>query len=866
MSEHPLTPMMQQYQEIKAQCPDAILFFRLGDFYEMFGPDALEASRLLDLTLTSRSKGEINPVPMCGVPYHAAENYIAKLTKAGKKVAICEQISDPTLPGIVKRKIVRIVTPGTTYNSSILKQKANRFIVGLFPQKDYFGLAFADLSTGEFKAAEVQGEEALGVELLRLDPAELVVERSHYDNPAVRALLARVNTAPLSTVESYDEAYAYLARHFKVTTLEGFGIANWPFAIQAAASLLRYLLDTQKESLAHVDRITAYHREKTMPLDEATLRNLELFSTLREQEAEHTLLAILDATKTAMGGRLLRRWVVQPLVRKDEIEARHEAVEELSTGHELRHALEEELKTVNDLERLLGRLGSSGGNARDLVGLAHSLARIPTIQKSLETAKALLLKNLCKELRPLEELVAKLQSALLDEPPLRLTEGGMIRTGYSAELDELHALSRDAKSALKAIEEQEIARTGINSLKVGFNRVFGYYIEISKVNLAKVPEHYIRKQTLANAERFLTPELKEYEEKVLTAEERSKALEYELFQDLRMQALAHVKEIKQNALALAQVDVLYGFAEVALRRRYVRPVMTHDPVLDIHKGRHPVVESMSFEQAFIPNDAVFAKDERELVLITGPNMSGKSTYLRQIALIALMAQIGSFVPADSAKLRVFDRIFTRVGASDNLVRGQSTFMVEMQEAAYILNHATERSLIILDEVGRGTSTYDGLSLAWAIVEHLHDEVRGFTLFATHYHELIQLADKLPRAHNASIDVQETARGVLFLHQIKDGGIDKSYGIEVAKLAGLPGELVNRATQILDTLEKERTIQTEKIPDNQMGLFSRTYASSREPGKLTHPALEKLKTLDINSLTPLEALNTLNELKRLKGSS
>jgi len=503
--------------------------------------------------------------------------------------------------------------------------------------------------------------------------------------------------------------------------------------------------------------------------------------------------------------------------------------------------------------------------ARDLLGLGRTLTYVPYVKNHLARAQSVLLKNLHKELTPLDDLVSTIEKSIMEEAPLRLTEGGLIKPGHSAELDELHALMRDAKSALKAIEEREIAATGIHSLKVSFNRVFGYYIEISKVNLAKVPDHYIRKQTLANAERFLTPELKEYEEKVLTAEERAKALEYELFLQIRDQVLTHVRVIKQNAALLAQLDVLHSFAITALRRRYCRPHLSTDPVLEIRGGRHPVVESMTFEQSFVPNDTLFAADHLEVSLITGPNMSGKSTYLRQTALIVLMAQIGSFVPANEVHMPVFDRIFTRVGASDNLVRGQSTFMVEMQEAAYILNHATDRSLVILDEIGRGTSTYDGLSLAWAIFEHLHDRIRAFTLFATHYHELIQLADRLSRAKNYSIDVQETAHGVLFLHQIKEGGIDKSYGIEVAKLAGLPGELIDRATHILTALETQRELRAEKTPENQASLFSATYASRREPGKVSHPALDRLKSLNLDQMTPLEALNALNELKGMKSN-
>ncbi len=864
-----LTPMMQQYQEMKAECPGAIVFFRLGDFYEMFGSDALEAAKIMEITLTSRNKKDENPMPMCGVPHHAVEGYLAKLTRAGKRVAICEQVSDPSLPGIVKRKIVRIVTPGTTTSEQILQQKANRFVMSLYIKKDYFGIAFCDLSTGEFQTAEFQGQATLKTEILRLAPAELVLARDQYDDPSVRATVAELSEITLSPCDFREEALRLLSRHLKVTTLDIFGIASWPFAIQASGILLRYLLDTQKESLPHISRIDAYRRDDFMPLDEATIRNLELFG------GEDTLLSILDETETSMGGRLIRRWLAQPLLKKEDIEARHNAVEDLVTKDDFRHSIKGELGLLSDLERLIGRLSGAGGSARDLVGLAQSLARVPVIQIFLRDASPTkpglplpLLKHIEKQLRPLDSLVQLIQSAILENPALRLTDGGLIKHGFHPGLDELQVLMKDAKHALKNIEAQEIAATGINSLKVGFNRVFGYFIEVSKVNLPKVPDTYIRKQTLVNAERFITPELKEYEEKVLNAENRAVALEFELFQTIREQALEHIAAIKQNAATLAQLDVLLSFAQTALRRNYTKPTLTKDPVLEITAGRHPVVESMSFEQSFIPNSTQFHKDENEIALITGPNMSGKSTYLRQVALIVLLAQIGSFVPAKSLRFRPVDRIFTRVGANDNLVRGQSTFMVEMQESATILANATERSLIILDEVGRGTSTYDGLSLAWAIFEHLHDDVRGFTLFATHYHELIALAEKLPRAKNYSIDVEETVKGVLFLHQIREGGIDKSYGIEVARLAGLPPKLIDRATTILQNLEAEKALSTKKIPENQLDLFAlpgraRSFLSLREPGKLTHPALEKLKTLRIEEMTPLEALNTLSELKRIK---
>ena len=857
-----LTPMMQQWQAIKAEQRDAIVFFRLGDFYEMFGQDAIEASKILEITLTSRNKQK-DPVPMCGIPYHSAENYIAMLTKAGKKVAICEQVSDPSLPGIVKRKVVRVITPGTSFNEHVLKSKSNQYVLSLFPQKDYFGIAFADLTTGEYSATEFQGEEKLRAELSRLDPAEIVVQREHYDDPALRTWLIQITEAPLSPVDFYEDAATLLKRQFKVTNLEGFGLANWPFGVQAAALLLAYLQDTQKSALAHIDRITAYHQNQWMHLDEATLRNLELFKNLRGLEEKGTLISILDQTQSSMGGRMLQRWMLRPLLSKPEIETRHEAVENLVQDDELRNEIQADLKQLSDLERLIGRLSTTTGNARDLQSLRHSLELIPVIKARLNRADVKRLTVMQTQLIPLIPLAENLAAALREEPTMKITEGGMIKEGFNQELDEYLGLMKDARSALKDIESREREATGIQSLKVKYNKVFGYYIEVSKANTDKVPEHYSRKQTLVNAERYITPELKEHEEKVLSAEDNAKTLELELFMELREQVLENLRAIKQNAQILAELDVYLSFALTAIQQRYTRPHIQENRICHIEEGRHPVVEQMTLENAFVPNGVNFEAGHTEVKLITGPNMSGKSTYLRQLALITLMSQIGSFVPAGQAQLPVFDRIFTRVGASDNLVGGQSTFMVEMQESAYILNHATDKSLVILDEVGRGTSTYDGLSLAWAILEHLHDHTRAFTLFATHYHELIHLAEQLNHAKNYSIDVQKTATGVLFLHKIKEGAIDESYGIEVAKLAGLPRPLINRAAEILDQLEKERSIEHKKTDENQMGLFSRTYASKREPGKISHPALDKLKNLDINNLTPLEALNALEQLKELK---
>ncbi len=850
-----LTPMMEQYQEIKAEAKDAILFFRLGDFYEMFGQDAHEASKILDITLTARNKDE-SAVPMCGIPYHAAENYIAKLVKAGKKVAICEQISDPALPGIVKRKIVKIITPGTAILDQVLDQKSNRYILSIYAKKDYFGIAFCDVSTGEFQAAELSGAEALRNEILRINPAEIILERDQYDDPSLRTLAISISDATISQISLYEDAYKFLLDSFHVKSLEGFGVSAWPFAIEAAGILMRYIQETQKDEAKHIDRIHAYHRNNWMYLDEGTIRNLELFSTMRNKDEEGSLLSVIDNTISSMGGRMLRKWLLRPLIHKEPIQSRHDAVENFISDENLRNKFKDILLGLSDIERILGRLSSSSANARDLLSLGNSLSQIPKIQQVFSTATSSQLISLAKDLLQLEKLCQTIASSISEEPGIKTTEGDIIKDGYNSELDALRHLMRAGKTALKEIEQKEIEFTKINSLKVSYNRVFGYYIEISRVHLEKVPEHYIRKQTLANAERFITPELKEYEEKVLSAEEKSFKLEYEIFQDLKSQTLEYIKEIKQDAQIIAELDALLSFAITAIKRDYVKPTFADAQML-VKDGRHPVVESITFENSFVPNDANFKKNETELKLITGPNMSGKSTYLRQIALIALLNQIGSFVPAKAASLPLFDRIFTRVGASDNLVRGQSTFMVEMQESAYILNHATAKSLIILDEIGRGTSTYDGLSIAWSILEFLHDKIGAFTLFATHYHELINVVQNLPKAKNYCVDVKESEKGVLFLHKIIEGGIDKSYGIEVAKLAGVPTAVIDRSAEILTDLEAEKIqSQPKKIPENQMGLFTGKYIAER------HPVLERLKGIDINDLTPIEALIALSELKKL----
>jgi DNA mismatch repair protein MutS len=840
-----LTPMMAQYKEIKTQYPDAILFFRLGDFYEMFFEDAVEASGLLQLTLTARNKGD-HKAPMCGIPYHAAQNYIAKLTRRGKKVAICEQLSDPNLPGIVKRDVVRVITPGTTLDENVLETKANNYIAAIVEKDGRFGLASADLSTGQFQVTETETLKDFLVELERLHPVEALIEGG------LRSSAIMKNLERLST---------FFFEHPAAETEGGAGD-------RAVAMLLDYLKQTQKNELTHMRDVKRYSTDDFMALDESTLKNLELLATLRENGREGSLLWVLDETVTSMGGRRLRHVITHPLLRQGDIEARLDAVEAFVRKPVVLDDVRESLKNILDLERLLARLSLGHGNARDLLALKNSLKSVPTTQRFLSDSGSEMVEKIRRNLHGLPDLVKILERAIVDEPPLAVREGGMIREGYNSELDEIKKISREGKSYIQSLQEREIARTGINSLKIRYNSVFGYYIEVSKANLHAVPQDYIRKQTLVNAERFITPELKEYEEKVLGAEEKITAMEYAIFNELRGKVVAQIARIQELADAVAQLDVLCGFAKVALSQGYCRPSITEDYRVTIAGGRHPVIEKISFSGTFVPND-VALNNEQKLLLITGPNMGGKSTYLRQTALIVLMAHLGSFVPAGRAEVGLVDRIFTRVGASDNLVRGQSTFMVEMQETAHILEHATERSLIILDEVGRGTSTYDGMSIAWAIVEFLHDRVGAKTLFATHYHELISLADKLPFARNASVAVKENAdEGVVFLYKIVEGGVDRSYGIEVAKLAGLPSEVVAKAKQILVDLEEgshQAAIQaeledpTKRIPSDQMPLFERQQRPLDPPPM--HKVVEELQKIDVNSLTPIEALNRIAELKK-----
>lgn len=859
------TPMMQQYEEIKRQYADCILFFRLGDFYEMFGEDAIKASKLLNITLTARNKGE-GKVPMCGVPHHAAENYIAKLTKFGEKVAICDQMSDPELPGIVERAVTRVITPGTTFNENILDTKSNNFVASIIAGKDFFGLSYADLTTGEFATTQVKDFMELVTEISKISPAECILNTEFYESEKGNQLKSHFESACFFPYECYKDAKDILIKHFKVNSLTGFGIEEYPFAINAAGILLEYLKGTQKSDLPHFQAIRYFHTDEYMPIDESTLRNLELLKTLRDQEKEGSLISVIDKTQTSMGARMLKFWLTHPLLDKTEIESRLDAVEEFFTGNSLHQEIAELLKNIADIERIISKLSLGSGNARDMLGLKESLEYLPKFKLALSNVKSDLLKNTRDSFVDLKDLVNLIEESIDPDAPLSLKDGSIIRKGYNNELDDLKSISREGKNFIKDLQEKESKRTGIASMKVKYNKVFGYFIEVSNTNLHLIPEDYIRKQTLVNAERYITPELKEYEEKVLGAEEKIIKLEYNIFQDIRNRAVSYIKDILKNAKLIATLDSLTSFASIAKHNNYCRPEITLDGRIEISGGRHPVIEQMSFSSNFIPNDIKLDNVDNCLLLITGPNMGGKSTILRQTALIVLLAHIGSFVPAEKASIELVDRIFTRVGASDNLVKGQSTFMVEMQEAAFILNNATSKSLIILDEIGRGTSTYDGVSIAWAITEYIHNKIKAKTLFATHYHELISVVENLPRAKNYSIAVKENNEGVIFLYKLEPGGINKSYGIEVAKRAGLPIWIIEKSSHILKDLEEdvlEKGIQKtlhdpkNKKSEDQMDLFMEFDRKNQGLKKMK----EELDGIDVNNLTPLDALKKLDELKR-----
>ena len=876
-----LTPAMEQYMHFKRRHQDAILFFRMGDFYEMFFDDAKEVSKLLGLTLTARNHGKTTgEVPLAGLPHHAMEGYLAKLIQLGRKVAICEQVEDPKqAKGVVKRDVVQVVSPGTALSDSMLDQQRNNFLVGLCPHSDCVGLASIDLSTGDFTLDEV-AKTGLVDELQSLAPAELLVSEG-ADDRWVEQLQTTLPRVALSRIDDWhfaaDSAYETLTNQLQVQSLKGFGCDGMDAAVRAGGATVAYLRDNQRGAVEHINRLQRKHREDFALIDATAQRNLELLANQQDGDRANSLLEVLDRSRTPMGARLLRQWITQPLKSTAQIEARIEAVDGLLNQRDDRHVLCQLLEQVGDLERLMARICCQRANGRDMVALASSLSVVPAIFTSLAPVYSPLLQELRSEGLPdVSALVDEIIGALVDEPPATLTEGSLIRDGYHQHVDELRQIASGGKDYIARLQTTERERTGIASLKIGYNQVFGYYIEISKANLDKAPAEYHRKQTLANAERFITPELKEYEEKVLGAEDRLKDLENELFLELRDRATAWTPQVQLIARTLARVDTLSSFAETAEAEDYVRPEISDDGGIDIRDGRHPVVERQLRDGRFVPNDMQLDSAGAQVMLITGPNMAGKSTIIRQVGLIVLMAQIGSFVPARSAKIGVVDRIFTRVGASDNLARGESTFMVEMNEAANILNNTTSKSLILMDELGRGTSTFDGLSIAWAIVEFLHQrpDAHPRTLFATHYHEMTELESHLERVVNFNVQVREEGDHVIFLHRLAPGPADQSYGINVAQMAGMPQQVVGRAKEILARLEKEQ-IDTDDIhaappPPAALGKSigrHRPAAQSANPAQLNlfpdapEAALtDELLAMDLSQITPLQALLKLNEWK------
>lgn len=859
------TPMMRQYEEAKRACPDALLLFRMGDFYELFHDDAKLAAKVLGLTLTSRDKGE-NPIPMAGFPHHQLESYLAKLIAAGYRAAICEQVEDPKeAKGLVRREVTRIVTPGTVTDDALLDPRQSNFLAALaFTKGERLGLAWVELSTGAFFAS--CGTQARAIdELARLGPSECLIADSIKLGEALPPELLPQHmliTRRPDWAFSQVEAARKLAEHFGTKDMGGFGFEEEEApALAAAGAILDYLAETQKTQLGHIDRLVPYRPGDALEIDEASRRSLEITATIREGRREGALLGVLDKTVTAMGSRRLADWLAAPLTNLDAITARHEAVEELLRDNRLCCELRDQLSDVYDLQRLLARVTTGRASPRDLSFIGRTLKRLPAIKAKLTARTSGLLNQLQERLDLCAEVAGRLEAALEADCPLSSTEGGFVRAGYLEELDTLRELAHGGKQWIASYQKREMERTGIPTLKVGFNKVFGYYLEVTNVHRDKVPAEYIRKQTIKNAERYITPELKEYEEKVLTADEQAKSLEHRLFVELRGEVEAAVQRMQISADVLAQLDVLCALAEQARLRGYCRPKMTEESVLSIEEGRHPVLDVTEAEGTFVPNDIHLGGEEGTLLLITGPNMAGKSTYIRQVALLTLMAQMGSFVPATSATIGIADRIFARVGASDELARGRSTFMVEMTETARILNTATQRSLVILDEIGRGTSTYDGVSLAWSVTEHLHDAVGCRTLFATHYHELTELHKSLPRLKNYNVAVREWEDEIVFLHKIVPGAADKSYGIHVARLAGVPREVINRAKDVLWQLEGQhlegaRRVTHQGTPQANGGSLQLTLFEPME-----HPLLDELRQLDINGLTPLAALNLIEKWKQ-----
>ena len=860
-----LTPLMKQYWKIKAANPDSILLYRMGDFYETFAEDAKITSKILGITLTARGRDEKgSKIALAGFPWHSLDTYLHKLVKSGYKVAICEQTEDPSLSkGIVKREVVEIVTPGTTLSDKMLEDGKNNYIASVCIYDNEVGLSWADASTGSFSVSEID-KMALKERLRSIEPSEILIQESgeNGEENLLNGISAMV-TSLEDWIFSKDYAYEQLTEQFKTKNLKGFGIEDLTVGVKSAGALLHYLEQNHKESLRHFTTISVHNEDSFMGLDQTTVRNLELFEPMMSGAQHSSLLDVINRTKTAMGSRLLRNWLRNPLTEISEIEKRLEVVSFFSSESYLRDEVRKHLGSMNDIERLLSRLSSGRAMPRDLVALKDSLVHIPELKLLLNSIKNKEVKSLIYQSTDLSKLTELIKSALNDEPPATKTDGGYIRDGFNEELDELRSISSSGKDWIASMQAKERKRLRIPSLKIGYNKVFGYYLEVTKTHIDKVPDDFIRKQTLVNTERYITPELKEYEEKVLGAEEKIKALELRLFDEVLDKVLDSAGEIQWNADLIARLDVLSTFGLTAESEQWTRPVLEDSDRISIKDGRHPVVEELLPPgESFVPNDLEADCHDRQIHLVTGPNMAGKSTYLRQIAMIVLLAQIGSYVPASEVKMGIVDKLFTRVGASDNLAGGESTFLVEMNETANILNNATERSLILLDEIGRGTSTYDGLSIAWSVTEYLHNNptVAAKTLFATHYHELAELAELLPRVYNLNVAVKEYGDKIVFLRKIIPGSSDHSYGIQVAQLAGLPRSVIERAKEVLWALEtqysslQKRRVKKESISEYQIGIFDEKEAKLKE----------ELKALDLNSMTPLEALAKLDGLKKKWG--
>ena len=878
------TPMMIQYLETKEQYKDCILFYRLGDFYEMFFEDAITVSRELELTLTGKSCGQEERAPMCGIPYHAVDGYLNRLISKGYRVAICEQVEDPkAAKGLVKREVTRIVTPGTNLNTQAMDETRNNYLMGIAFLDGFFGVSTVEVTTGDYYVTQVEELRQAMDEIIKFAPSELIynatLELSGID---LSDLKNRLNIALTPLADWYfDEEICEkeLKQHFKVGTLDGLGLRDFEIGTIAAGSVLRYLYETQKNSLSHITRLLTYLPGKYMVIDSSTRRNLELTETLREKQKRGSLLWVLDKTKTAMGARMLRSFIEQPLIKRQNIEERLDAIEELNRHVITREEMREYLDAIYDLERLMGRVSYKSANPRDLIALMNSLQMLPNIRILAEELQSKEWKQIYEDIDPLQDIAGLIEAAIDPEPPLTIKEGGIIKSGYNEEVDRLRLAKTEGKTWLADLEAEERERTGIKNLKIKFNRVFGYYLEVTNSYKELVPQEWIRKQTLANAERYTTPELKKMEEDILGAEDKLFSLEYDLFTEIREKIADEVLRIQQTAKAVAKADAYVSLAVMAERNRYVRPIINENGVINIKNGRHPVVEQMIPNDMFVENDTYLDNDSHRISIITGPNMAGKSTYMRQTALIVLMAQVGSFVPAEYAEIGIVDRIFTRVGASDDLASGQSTFMVEMTEVANILRNATRNSLLILDEIGRGTSTYDGLSIAWAVVEHIADakKLGAKTLFATHYHELTELEGRLNSVNNYCIAVKEQGEDIIFLRKIIKGGADKSYGIQVAKLAGVPEDVLHRAYEIADQLTKNdistseiTSVQkeTDKLKEKKL---SQKTDKKDTPGQLSlfgEPAedyselIEALKAIDISQMTPMSAMNKLYELQEM----